>query len=572
MHDPATMKIALIRVACLTACLWTLTDVGIAGDTSRAAVVAADHELASAAGVEILQQGGNVVDAAVATSFALAVVRPESCGLGGGGFMLIWNAGTQESIALDYRERAPAAATPDMFTSDGDDPAASRRGGLAVGVPGTVAGLCFALEHYGTLGRDQVLAPAIRLARDGFPIDATLRDGRSDVLQELADVRDASPRFAPLSELYFDRIEGHEQFRSPLGDVLERIAAEGPAGFYEGPVGAAIVATVREQGGVLTADDLQHVEPVVRRPLEGEFVGLTILSMPPPSSGGIALLETLGILAAYERVHPDRSLTALGHNTPEYIHLVAEALKHAFADRARFLGDADFVDVPVDGLLNPDAIARIAGQIDPHAVLSPDAYGRHSLPDDAGTSHFSIIDAAGNAVACTETINTTYGSLVVVPPYGIVLNNQMDDFTSAPGRPNAFGLVQSEANAITAGKKPLSSMTPTIAVRDGKAQYVAGASGGPRIISATLQVLLNMSRFGMTPQQAVSAARFHHQWSPDELRLEPGIAEAAATALNLKGHAVTRIAELAAAQAAARTATGVVGGSDPRKGGVPRGW
>jgi len=544
-----------------------------AADTQHPrAVVAADHELASAAGVEILQQGGNVVDAAVATSFALAVVRPESCGLGGGGFMLIWNAADQRAVALDYRERAPAAATPDMFTRDGVDPAASRRGGLAVGVPGTVAGLCFALEHYGTLSREQVLAPAIRLAREGFPIDATLSDARADALHELRDVSDASEQFAPLRDLYLDRIEGHERFQSPLVEVLERIAAEGPAGFYNGPVGAAIVTTVREHGGILTADELQRVGPVVREPLTGEFDDLTILSMPPPSSGGIALLETLGILAAYERSHPNCSLTTLGHNTPEYIHLVAEALKHAFADRARFLGDADFVDVPVDQLLSPNAIAWLAGLIDPQAVLPSDAYGRHTLPDDAGTSHFSIIDAAGNAVACTETINTTYGSLIVVPQYGIVLNNQMDDFTSSPGRPNAFGLIQSAANAIAPGKKPLSSMTPTIAVRDGKAIYAAGASGGPRIISATLQVLLNMSRFDMTPQAAVTAARFHHQWSPDELRLEPGIAADVAAALKQKGHHVVRAEELAAAQAAARTDAGVTGGSDPRKGGAPRGW
>jgi len=541
-----------------------------AEDLPSQAIVAADHELASAAGAEILQQGGNVVDAAVATSFALAVVRPESCGLGGGGFMLIWNAREQRAIALDYRERAPAASARDMFTHAGVDPAASRCGGLAVGVPGTVAGLCYALEHYGTLTRAQVLAPALRLARDGFTIDATMRDSRAEVVNDLQAVSDAKQRFQALFKDYLDPINADVRFQSPLVAVLERIAADGPAGFYDGPVGAAIVETVRSQGGVITANDLQTMQPVVRTPLSGEFDELTVLSMPPPSSGGIALLETLGIITAYEAAHPDRSLTALGHNSAEYVHVLAEALKHAFADRARFLGDADFVEVPVNRLLSPPAFTTLASKIDPAATAASESYGRHALADDAGTSHFSIIDAEGNAVACTETINTTYGSLVVVPEYGIVLNNEMDDFTSAPGQPNAFGLIQSEANAVAPGKKPLSSMTPTIAVREGKAVYAAGASGGPRIITATLQVLLNMLRFDMPPQQAVTAPRFHHQWAPNELKVEPAFEPDTVTELEHKGHRVIRADKLAAAQAAARRDNILLGGSDPRKGGKPR--
>lgn len=553
-------------IACLT-----LPSVG-ADDVPRQAIVAADHELASAAGIEMLRAGGNVVDAAVATSFALAVVRPESCGLGGGGFLLLWDANRREGIALDYRERAPTAAGRDMFTQPGVASAASRRGGLAVGVPGTVAGLCYALEHYGTLSRAQVLAPALRLARDGFPVDAAMRDGRTDVLKNLRDVAAPRDAFAPLFGLYLDRMDRPERFSSPLVAVLERVADKGAAGFYEGPVAAAVVSAVREQGGVLTTDDLQRMEPVDRTPLTGTFADTTVVTMPPPSSGGVALLESLGILSAYEVEHPDRALRALGQNSPEYIHLVTEALKHAFADRARFLGDPDFVAVPVERLLSPDALQTLARQIDPIATHAPDVYGRHTLPDDAGTSHFSIIDAAGNAAACTETINTSYGSLVVAPEYGIVLNNQMDDFTSAPGQPNAFGLIQSEANAIAPGKKPLSSMTPTILVREGKAVYAVGASGGPRIISASLQVLLNLTQFGMPPQQAVSAPRFHHQWSPNELKLEPSFEPDVVTELEHRGHSVVRAEKLAAVQAAARTAAGLRGGSDPRKGGAPRGW
>lgn len=534
-------------------------------------VVAADHELASAAGIEILTQGGNVVDAAVATSFALAVVRPESCGLGGGGFMLIWNAREQQAVALDYRERAPAAATRDMFTRAGVDPAASRRGGLAVGVPGTVAGLCYALDHYGTLPRAQVLAPALRLARDGFPIDPAMRDASTEIRKQFSNISNSRARFRTLHELYLDPIDSKARFDSPLLAVLERVAADGPAGFYDGPVGAAIVEIVRAQGGIITKDDLAAMRPVVRQPLTGAFDELSIVTMPPPSSGGVALLEALGLITAYETAHPDVSLASLGHNTPEYVHLVVESLKHAFADRARFLGDSDFVDVRLDRLLDPAALTELAVKIDPAATLASEAYGRHALSDDAGTSHFSIIDADGNAVACTETINTTYGSLVVVPEFGIVLNNEMDDFTSAPGQPNAFGLIQSEANAIAPGKKPLSSMTPTIAVRDGKAVFAVGASGGPRIISATLQVLLNLARFDMRPQRAVSAPRFHHQWAPHELMVEPGFDADTITELEHKGHRVAKTDKLAASQAASQSEEGVTGGSDPRKGGHPRG-
>jgi gamma-glutamyltranspeptidase/glutathione hydrolase len=399
-----------------------------------------------------------------------------------------------------------------------------------------------------------------------------MRDARAEVVKDLKDVPNARSRFGPLFSQYLDSIDDASRFQSPLVAVLERIAADGPAGFYDGAVGAAIVGTVRGQGGVITAEDLQRMQPVVREPLSGTFDGMSIVTMPPPSSGGIALLESLGIISAYETAHPEHMLTSLGHNSTEYVYLVAEALQHAFADRARYLGDSDFVEVPVNRILDPTSLTALAAKIDPAATLASEAYGRISLTDDAGTSHFSIIDADGNAVACTETINTTYGSLVVVPQYGIVLNNEMDDFTTAPGKPNAFGLIQSEANAIAPGKKPLSSMTPTIAIRDGKAVFAVGASGGPRIISATLQVLLNLSRFEMSPQKAVAAPRFHHQWTPRELKVEPAFDAGTATELEHKGHRIVRADKLAAAQAAARTDEGLAGGSDPRKGGQSRGW
>lgn len=541
------------------------------------AVVAADHPAASEAGVEVLRQGGNVVDAAVAVSFALSVVRPESSGIGGGGFMIIWNAERQEAVALDYRERAPAAATSDMFTrrgAAGADPPPSEKGGLAVAVPGEVAGLCYALDHYGTLDRRTVLAPAIRLARGGVVIDNQMRTSQQGALAAFTRHADYREQFPVLLELYLNGGQPwpDETFRSPLAEVLERIAEHGPDGFYRGAVADAIVDEVVRRGGIITRDDLARTAPIVRRPLEGRLADCRLITMPPPSSGGVALLETLQILAAYESAHPESVLDKLGHNSAAYVHLVTEAMKHAFADRAEFLGDTDFAEVPVQRLIDPAYAATLAARIDAGKTFDSTAYGRYVPPRDAGTSHFSIVDAAGNAVACTETINTGYGSYVVVPKYGIVMNNEMDDFAAVPGQPNAFGLIQSAANAVEPEKKPLSSMTPTILVRNGKAVYVAGASGGPRIITATLQVLLNMSRFDMSPAEAVAAPRFHHQWLPDELLLEEPLKTALTEAVEQRGHRVAGRGNLAAAQAAALGKDALFGGSDPRKGGRPAGY
>ncbi|MCA9055683.1 MAG: gamma-glutamyltransferase, partial [Planctomycetaceae bacterium] len=479
-------------------------------------VVAADHPLASAAGVEMLQRGGNVVDAAVATSFALSVVRPESCGIGGGGFMVIWNAEATTAIALDYRERAPLLAHARMFlppSPDSDaDPPDSRHGGLAAAIPGNVAGLCYALEHYGSLDLPTVLAPAIRYATDGFAFDASGRRNRRSTRESLQRLADGPQRFRTLDKLYLqdaDDPESSERFDSPLEHVLQHIAQSGPSGFYKGEVAEALLAAVHAQGGVWTREDLNPQHLVVERePLVITHERDAILTMPPPSSGGIALIEMLNILAACDAKLDE---PRIDHNSVEYVHLLTEASKHAFADRATYLGDADFVAVPVNRLISPRYAERLAGRIDPLHTQPPETYGRRILPNDGGTSHISVIDAAGNAVACTETINTLYGSYVVEPRFGVILNNEMDDFTARPGEPNAFGLIQSELNAVAPGKKPLSSMTPTIFVRDGRAILAVGASGGPRIISGTTQVLLNMTQFGLTPEAAVAAPRFHHQ-------------------------------------------------------------
>jgi gamma-glutamyltranspeptidase/glutathione hydrolase len=546
--------------------------------TYEHAVVAADHEAASLAGVQILKKGGNVVDAAVATGFALSVVRPASSGIGGGGFMLIWDADKKRAIALDYRERAPARATRDMYADPADPkkvrPDASQHGPLAIAVPAHVAGLCHALREYGRLDLKSVLEPALRLCREGVPVD------RHDIAvqNELMKDFDRHPRyreqFATLYRLYANDgkpwSEG-DRFHSPLARGLETIARDGADGFYRGEVAEAIVAEVRRGDGLITEGDLAEMKPVVREPISGAFHGRMILSMPPPSSGGIALLESLNIMKSLEALHPDAGLGKLPHDSPLRLQVLAESFKHAFADRAAWLGDADFAKVPVARLTSGGYARELARRIDLAQTQPPETYGRFTTPDDGGTSHFSVLDVRGNAVACTETINTHFGSYVVEPKFGIVLNNEMDDFTSLPGVPNAFGLIQSEANAIEPGKRPLSSMTPTIVVRDGRAEFVVGASGGPRIITATIQVLLNMVQFEMGPREAVDAPRVHQQWSPDVLEVE---SESLATPeLKAMGHKLRVHRDGAVVQAASRDARGRLrAASDHRKGGRAAGY
>lgn len=553
-----------------------------AADTSQQAVwqhgvVSADHPAASEAGAEILRRGGNVVDAAVATSFALSVVRPASCGVGGGGFMLIWNAEQQHAVALDYRERAPLSAHRDMFAQS--DPTSgteseSVRGGKAVAVPGTVAGLCMAAEKYGSLPLPTLLEPALQLAREGVLVDEHHIAVQQATLAVFERHPDYARRFEPLLIDYLNHgraWQPGDRYFSPQKKLLERLAAEGPAAFYAGSVSAAIIDSVRQAGGIMNQKDLSEYRPVEREPLKAGFHGAEVLSMPPASSGGVALIQTLQTLEQWEQLS-SRSLKSLRHNSDDYIHVVSEAMKHAFADRAEFLGDSDFSDLPLSRLLSIPYARHTAEQIDLQSTLPPAKYGRFFCASDGGTSHFSVIDREGNAVACTETINLTFGSFLVVPEYGVVLNNEIDDFAAKPGQPNAFGLMQSEANAIAPGKKPLSSMTPTIVVRDGKAVLAAGASGGPRIISATIQTTLNQMIFDMGPAAAVSAPRFHHQWFPNELLLEPTLFDTLSRQMQTRGHRTIRRTELAASQSASRTDSGLQGGSDPRKHGRPAGF
>lgn len=590
MPDPSCSfkKIFCVLVALLVASLAPLecsraAEVPAAAEHEAVyehAVVAADHPLASQAGLEMLRRGGNVVDAAVATSFTLSVVRPESCGLGGGGFMVVWLADRQKAIALDYRERAPAAANEAMY-QDPENPTQalpdlSTTGHLAVAVPGTVAGLCFVLEHHGTFNLPTVLEPALRYAREGFPADRHHVEAVNSTIRLFEKNPNYRQRFPAIWRTYLNEgrpIALGDLVHSPLEGVLELIALHGARGFYEGPVAEALAAEIQRGGGLITLDDLRGTRPVVRRAIEGQFRGNRLFTMPPPSSGGTALVEMFNLLET-------QRLDELEPGTPRYLHLLTESMKHAFADRARWLGDADFVDVPVDRLTSPAYARELAAGVDPNRTRPAEEYGSHPrgtgdtpvLPEDSGTSHFSVLDAQGNAVACTETINLTFGSKVIEPRFGIMLNNEMDDFTAVPGVPNAFGLIQSRANAVQPGKKPLSSMTPTVVVRKGRAAWVAGGSGGPRIISATAQVLLNGLLFGLTPEEAVAASRLHHQWQPNVLLLEPGLFDKVAEPMREYGHEVAERQNLAAVQAASRSQDGLRAASDPRKGGAPAGY
>jgi gamma-glutamyltranspeptidase/glutathione hydrolase len=537
--------------------------------------VAADHPVASAAGAEMLYIGGNAVDAAVATSFCLSVVRPYSCGIGGGGFMLIHLPPNDQrpqsrQIAINYRETSPATVGRDYYINL-DDAEASRFGVHAVGVPGTVAGLLYVLDTYGTLDRATVLAPAIRAAEDGFAADAHfvhVAEVLRDRLAERPHLRDAGSYLLEHvcrgGELAVgDRITNPRQAKA-----LRLIAEEGGSAFYEGPIAEAIVDVMGRNGGAITAADLAGYEPRIEEPLRGTFRGRTVIAMPPPSSGGVAMLQILGILGCL-----DLDLTTLDLNQPRYVHLVTEAMKHAFADRAEWLADTAFVDVPIDRLLSHSYLRERAAAFDPDGTLERFEYGSVTpAGEDAGTSHFCVIDSEGMAVACTETINLEFGSLVEVPGFGFALNNEMDDFTTIPGEPNAFGLRQSAKNLPEPGKRPLSSMSPTIVLDGDEVALIAGASGGPRIITGTLQCVLDHLLFDISPERAVGQPRFHHQWMPNVLQFEHRWTdESTIRAMQRLGHETGRRDDVGVVQMITVGATGIRAASDPRKGGRPAG-
>jgi gamma-glutamyltranspeptidase / glutathione hydrolase len=568
----AARVITAVALAALCASPWASAPPAQAASQpparGRLGVVASDSEAASAIGAQILSEGGNASDAAIGVMVTLGLTNPFASGLGGGGFCLVRDAATKAVTVHDFREVAPAAATRDMYLDPEGEPQPSLSviGGLAVAVPGEPAGLA-ALQRHGRRTLAQNLAPTIALARDGYPASTLLERRVTDQLSALT-APTTSPALAAWLLPSGAPPEAGVTLKNPaLAHTLEAFAAHGVEAFYTGDLAPHIVRAVTASGGVLTADDLRNYKPSVREALRGAYRGYEVITMPPPSSGGTTLLATLAILEGFD-------LKAMGHNSSAAIHHTAEALKFAFADRAQFLADPDFVPVPVERLLSPDTARERRARILPNATLSRDDYAsplppKAPLPNDDGTSHFSIIDADDNMVACTTTVNTSFGSLVFVPELGILLNNEMDDFVQKPGTPNAFGLVGSEANAIAPGKRPLSSMSPTLLLKDGQPFMVVGASGGPTIITATLQTILNVIDFGMSARAAVEAPRLHHQWVPEVLVLEPEIPADVADNLKAKGHTIKLMPAFSAAQVVVSAPPFRFAASDPRKHGVP---
>lgn len=479
---------------------------------AKHAMVVTSEPLASRAGLEILQKGGNAVDAAVAVGFALAVTYPFAGNIGGGGFMLIRMANGQATM-VDYREEAPGAALPNMYLDSKGEviPGRSTVGVLSSGVPGTVAGLALAEKKYGTFGLARVMAPAIRLAQKGFPVSYWLS-------QSLRDHEGLLSKFPNSRRIYLRNgsyYQPNDIFKQPeLARSLKEIARRGPRVFYEGGIAQDIVQTEKRLGGIITLQDLAHYQAKLRKPLEGHFRGYTILTAPPPSSGGVALIEMLNILDPFDLGAPD---------SYDSMHWIVEAMRRAYADRAAFLGDADFVSVPVAGLTSPEYAATLRREIQNSKPDVPVGAGHPQQFESGNTTHFSVIDAEGDTVSNTYTLNNGYGSGVTVDKAGFLLNDEMDDFTSKPGSPNMFGLIQGEANAIQPRKRPLSSMTPTIVLQSGEPRLVLGSPGGGTIMNTVMEVILNVLVYKMDVLRAVAEPRFHNQWMPDKLFLErPG--------------------------------------------------
>jgi gamma-glutamyltranspeptidase / glutathione hydrolase len=531
---------------------------------ARNGMVATQEKRATHIGVEILKAGGNAVDAAVAVGFALAVTHPQAGNIGGGGFMVLHLSGRNETIAIDYRETAPAAMTRDVFLDEkGEaDPKKSRDSALGIGVPGTVAGLALAHEKYGsgkfTLG--DLTAPAIKLARQGFPVDDDLADSLPRIAPRLARWPASAKIFmkgdTPLAR-------GDTLTQNDLAASLETIAQNGPRAFYEGPLAEKIAAAIRANGGIMTADDLKNYRAIERPAVRGTYRGYDIASMPPPSSGGIHLIQILNILEGFP-------LRDLGAGSAATLHLMIEAMKPAYADRAEFLGDPAFVKVPVAGLTSKRYAEAQRRAIDPeHARPAQEIKpGTPAAYESQNTTHFSVVDAQGNAVANTYTLNFSYGLGMVAEGTGILLNNELDDFAAKAGAPNAYGLVGGEANAPGANKRPLSSMSPTIVFRDGKVVLVTGTPGGSRIITTTLQVILNVIDHGMNIAEAVAAPRVHHQWLPDRVFAEKGLSPDTIRLLEGRGHKVTLTATSGSANSILVTPEGLTGASDPRQRGT----
>ena len=498
-------------------------------------MIASQEQAASRVGIDVMKRGGNAVDAAVAVALTLAVTLPKAGNIGGGGFMIVHLAKGDQNIAIDYREMAPADTPKDIFLNEKGDfePKKSQASGLGVGVPGTVAGLALAHARYGS-GRftlAQLIAPAVAMAREGISVDDDLADSLPPAAKVLGRYESSKKIFMRADGAVLRT--GDRLTQKDLADTLEAIGRDGPKAFYEGPVAEKIAAAVRADGGRMTAADMAAYKAYERPVVSGTYRGHKVISMPPPSSGGVHVIEILNILEGFP-------IGETGQNSAQTIHLMAEAMKLAYADRSEYLGDPDFVKVPVKGLtskkyadelralINPDR-ARPAKEIKPGAPVPHES---------DNTTHFSVVDGEGNAVSNTYTLNDLYGVGLVAEGTGVLLNNELDDFAAKPGVANLYGLVGGDANAPGPRKRPLSSMTPTMVFKDGELELVTGSPGGPRIITTVLQIILDVIDHGMNDAEATQAVRVHHQWLPDELRIERGLSIDTIRLLEAKGHKV----------------------------------
>lgn len=527
---------------------------------ARNGMVSSANMYATEAGLQVLKEGGNAVDAAVTVGFTLAVTFPRAGNLGGGGFMLIYFADPKKVVAIDYREKAPKAASRDMFLDESGnvDSEKSLHSLLAVGVPGTVAGLSLALNKYGTISLERALRPAIELAEKGFPMDSELRRSLTAVKDRMMASTASMKIFYKHGGAFYDEGEAFRQ--KDLAWSLREIAKHGPDAFYKGKIAEKIVHHMKERGGLITFEDLASYNTVIREPVHGTYRGYDIYSMPPPSSGGVHLVQMLNMLERFPR-------GLYGHNTAKTIHILVETMKLAFADRSRYLGDPDFVTVPVAGLISKDYANELRTKLNieratPSVKISPGTPGGNE--ESVDTTHFSVIDRYGNAVSNTYTLNFSYGTKITVPGTGILLNNEMDDFSSKPGVPNAYGLIGGEYNSIEPEKRMLSSMTPVIVSKSGRPYLITGSPGGSKIITAVLQLVLNVVDFNMNVASATNGVRVHHQWLPDEVIVENGLNGDTIRLLRGMGHRVVIGNTIGSTESVMKIGDFLYGASDPR--------
>lgn len=563
VHGPGAVRHLITFFLCSWNCVALCASDPILGQRGAVATV---NPFATEAAIDAFKRGGNAIDATVAAALTLGVVDGQNSGIGGGCFLLIRSAKGQV-VAIDGREMAPAAASRDMFIRDGKaEPDLSQTGALASGVPGSLMAYDYALRHFGKLKLADLLRPAAELAEKGFPISKSYTQRLAGTVNEMA-------RF-PATKSIFLHADGSvlktgEILKQPdLAASYRAIAAQGIDWFYKTEFPRATEAWMKANGGIMTAKDFAGYEIKLREPIHSTYRGYEIYGFPPPSSGGLHVAQILNILSAFD-------LKKYPANSADSVHLVAEAMKAAFADRAYWLGDPDFAKVP-RGLTSEAYGRSLAKGIQLETAAKVESHGAPEQFDpryfEKHTTHFSAADADGNWVACTATINTTFGSKVVIPGTGIVMNNQMDDFSIQPGVPNFFGLIGAEANAVGPGKRPLSSMSPTLVLKDGRPVLSLGAAGGPTIISQTVINLIDIIDYGMGIEEALATPRFHHQWRPDELRVEKELPETTRANLNKRGHRVVATEAAGAAQIVGWTTQGFVGAHDPRVEGKAAGF